>query len=301
MVRQHKAERARVRISRVGDVRCQVGEGPLWDERTRTLYFVDLVGRKLWRFAPGPDTPDQGSFDSWAMPDVVAALALTEAGGIVVALGSGFFGFDQDTEELSVMAVPQLAENTQFNDGKVDRQGRFIGVTMERTMKLPEAAIYRLNGRAAEKLDGGYIIGNGPCWSQDGCVFYCSDSIAKEIYAYRYDPVSGAVADRRVFASTAAFGGIPDGATVDADGRLWMAVCGAGKVVAFAPDGSATRVIDMPTAFVSSVMFGGPDLDTLYVTSLDPTLVGLPPDPASGYLYAITDLDARGLIEPRMQ
>jgi L-arabinonolactonase len=281
------------RIRRLGDFRCQVGEGPLWDERAQRLYFVDLVGQRLCRFNPADER-----FEHWDMPQTIAALALTEAGGIAVALADAFYSFDLATRALVLLARAPLAEGTQFNDGKVDRSGRFVGVSMERSMKVPLAGIYRLGEGSVETLDRGYVIGNGPCFSIDGETFYCSDSIPRAIYAYDYH---GGLSNRRVFAETGALGGIPDGATIDAAGRMWMAICGAGKIVAFAADGTVSRSIEMPTRWVSSVMFGGPDLDRLYVPSLDPTLVGLPPDEHAGYLYVIENIDARGVIEPRLR
>jgi L-arabinonolactonase len=281
------------RIRRLGDFRCQVGEGPLWDERAQRLYFVDLVGQRLCRFNPADER-----FEHWDMPQTIAALALTEAGGIAVALADALYSFDLATRALVLLARAPLAEGTQFNDGKVDRSGRFVGVSMERSMKVPLAGIYRLGEGSVETLDRGYVIGNGPCFSIDGETFYCSDSIPRAIYAYDYH---GGLSNRRVFAETGALGGIPDGATIDAAGRMWMAICGAGKIVAFAADGTVSRSIEMPTRWVSSVMFGGPDLDRLYVPSLDPTLVGLPPDEHAGYLYVIENIDARGVIEPRLR
>jgi L-arabinonolactonase len=226
-------------------------------------------------------------------------LALTESGVVVVALADAFYSFDPATQALVLLARAALPQGAQFNDGKVDRSGRFVAVSMERTMKVPLGGIYRLGAGRVETLERGYVIGNGPCWSIDGKTFYCSDSIPRTIYAYDYG--AGALSNRRVFAETGALGGIPDGATVDASGQMWMAICGAGKIAAFAGDGTVARVIDMPTRWVSSVMFGGPGLDRLYVPSLDPTLVGLPPDEHAGYLYVIEDLDARGVVEPRLR
>jgi sugar lactone lactonase YvrE len=282
-------------IKKVGELRCQVGEGPLWDERAQQLYFVDIVGQCLWRLDPA-----SGRFASFKMPQMIAAVALTDVGGVIVLVADGYYQFNPATGTLAAMAQPALATGTQFNDGKVDRQGRFIGATMERSMKVASGAIYSFNGSDAVLLEQGYVIGNGPCWSKDGRTFYCSDSVPKKIYAYDYDPANGSLSRRREFADTTALGGIPDGATVDSQDRMWMAICGGGKVVAFTPDGRVERMIEMPTPWVSSVMFGGPQLDQIYVTSLDPTLVGLPADPQAGYLYVIEDSGARGLVEPRM-
>ncbi len=285
-----------MRIRRLGDFRCRVGEGPLWDERARCLYFVDLVGQRLCRFDPAG-----GEFAHWDMPETVAAVALTEAGGMVVALADAFHAFDPATGSLQALARAPLAAGTQFNDGKVDRDGRFVAVSMERSMQSPIAGIYRLavDGRSVETLQLGMVIGNGPCWSLDGLTFYCSDSVPRTIHAYDYR--QGRLDNRRLFAATGALGGIPDGATIDAEGTMWMAICGAGKIARFAADGSVLQSIDMPTPWVSSVMFGGAELDRLFVTSLDPTLIGLPADEHAGYLYVVEDCGARGVVEPRLR
>lgn len=276
-------------------MRCQVGEGPLWDERGQRLYFVDLVGRRLLRFDPA-----SGECREWPMPSTIAAAALTESGGVVVALSDGFYALDIATARVTLIARRRLPDGTQFNDAKVDRNGRFVAVSMDRSMTSPNAGIFRLSGGMVEELGSGFTIGNGPCWSLDGKTFYCADSIPKAIYAYDYSADSCDLANRRLFADTTELGGIPDGATIDARGYLWMAICGGGKVVSFAPSGAVARVIDMPTPWVSSVMFGGPDLQRLYVTSLDPQLVGLPPDDHAGYLYVIDGLGAVGVAEPRV-
>jgi sugar lactone lactonase YvrE len=271
-----------------------VGEGPLWDAQEQALYFVDLFGQLLFRH-----DPNSGTFKQWKMPQPIAAATLTASGGMLVALADGFYAFDRASTALTPRARPTLATGTQFNDGKVDRQGRFLAGSMERTMKVASGALFRLDGQQTREVDTGFVIANGPCWSPDGRTFYCSDSIPHLIYAYDYDTTTGAASNRRVFANTQSLGGIPDGATVDARGRMWMAICGGGKIVAFAPDGSVDQLVEMPTQWVSSVMFGGRELDRLYVTSLDPTAVGFPPDEQAGYLYVIEGLEAKGLPEVR--
>jgi sugar lactone lactonase YvrE len=107
------------------------------------------------------------------------------------------------------------------------------------------------------------------------------------------------VSNRRLFANTRELGGIPDGATVDRDGLMWMAICEGAKVVAFRPDGKIERIIEMPVKLPASVMFGGPDLDLLYVTTIDPALLGRPAEPGAGELFVIEGLGTRGLPEPR--
>ncbi len=288
-----------MKLRRIGTLHCNVGEGPLWDVLDQALYFVDLTAALLWRYEPAG-----GNFTKWKMPSMIGSLALREGGGAIVALQDGFHRFDFGRNATARLCNPQADNRTQFNDGKVDRNGRFVAATQARS--LTETAqlgcLYRLDDdHTVTQLDEGFGIANGPCWSPDGRTFYFANSLPKTIFAYDYDLDTGAVSNRRVFAETAEFGGIPDGATVDAQGRLWVAVCGGGKIVCFNPDGSVARVVEVPVPLVSSVMFGGPDLNQLYFTSIDGAALGMdvPQDPLSGGLFVIEGLGAKGLPEPR--
>lgn len=287
-----------MRIERIDAPRCLVGEGPLWDVVEQALYFIDIVGKKVHRHDPA-----EGSTRSWDVPEVIGSMALREQGGAIVALPDGVYSLDFDSGEVAPLARPRgLDSRIQFNDGKVDRRGRFIVGSTDSNLKdtQPIGSVYRLDGdHALSVLDTRIHISNGPCWSPDDCTFYFSDSLIHTIYAYDYDIETGEVADRRVFADTRELGGIPDGATVDSDGLMWMAICEGAKVVAFRPDGNVERIIDMPVALTASVMFGGPDLDLLYVTSIDPALLGRESSDDDGQTFVIEGLGARGIAEPR--
>ena len=291
---------AGVAITPVGTVRCQVGEGPVWDPVSQALYFVDLLGQKLWRHDPGT-----GDFTDWAMPGMIGCMALREGGGALVALHDGFYAVDLTTGSVTPFARPHdLSDDVQFNDGKVDPRGRFLAATQARSLREPRplGSLYSLDpSGAVATLDGPIHIPNGPCWSPDGGTFYFADSIKRTVFAYDYDLESGQVASRRAFADTSALGGIPDGATVDAEGRFWVAVCLSGKIACYLPDGTLERTIDMPVRMPGSVMFGGPDLDRLYVTSLNAGALGQPASEGDGALFVIDGLGARGLPEPRFQ
>jgi len=149
------------------------------------------------------------------------------------------------------------------------------------------------------RLDSGVHFSNGPCWSPDGTRLYFADSWLNTIYLYDYDIETGSASNRRALVNTSELGGLPDGATVDADGLLWVALYGASKVVAFRPDGCVERIIDMPVKLVSSVMFGGSDLDRLFVTTIARGLDGARADDGAGDLYLIDGLGARGRCENR--
>ena len=134
----------------------------------------------------------------------------------------------------------------------------------------PNGALYRLDpDLSLHKLDDGIIVSNGPCWSPDGSIFYFADTWTGEIWAYDYDLETGAVSNRRTFCKVdRSRGGAADGSTVDAEGCLWNALVYDGRLVRYTPDGKVDRVIEMPVKKVTSVMFGGPNLDILYVTSM---------------------------------
>jgi L-arabinonolactonase len=287
-------------IERVGNVQCQLGEGPVWDVLEQALYFVDTLAGQIHRYDPAT-----GKSKSWKTPGILGSLALREHGGAVLALGHGFHFFDFDTGVATLIADPQVpGQSTQFNDGKTDRSGRFFAGTVHKSAREPIAALYRLDpDLGVHEAASGIIVSNGPCWSPDESVFYFADSMRHLIYAYDYDTKSGTVKNRRAFADTTAFAGIPDGATVDRDGRVWSAICNSGKIVCYRPDGTLETVIEVPRKLVSSVMFGGRALDQLYFTSIDaarmPVEFGCDPRDGGGELFVITDLGVTGLPEAR--
>jgi sugar lactone lactonase YvrE len=287
-----------VRIQRTNAPRCRVGEGPVWDTREQALYCVDIVGKVVHRYDPTSDATR-----TWNVGKVIGSMALREQGGAVVALKDGLYTLDFESGAVEPHALPKdLNPRVQFNDGKVDRRGRFVVGSGDSQLRDTQhlGSLYRLDADASlTELDTRIAISNGPCWSPDNETFYFSDSLIYSIYAYDYDIETGAVANRRLFADTRQLGGIPDGATVDRDGLMWMAICEGAKVVAFNPSGKIERVIDMPVKLPASVMFGGPDLDLLYVTTIDPTLLGRNAEDGGGDTWVIEGLGARGIPEPR--
>jgi L-arabinonolactonase len=285
-----------MKITKVETQRCIIGEGPVWDIAEQALYFIDILGKKVLRFNPA-----SGETQAWDVPDVIGSMAIRVNGGAVVALAIGVHTLDFDTGACAMLATSSdLNDMVQLADGKVDRRGRFIVGSSDRGMEQARGKLYVLDGGPIlREIDNDIIIANGPCWSPDDATLYHSDSIRNTIYAYDYDIDTGTAANRRPWASTADLGGIPDGATIDADGCMWMAICEGQKVVQFRPDGALERVIDMPVKCPASVMFGGAALDQLYVTSLSPAFLGREEAPLDGCTFVIEDLGAIGLPEPR--
>ncbi|MBV8794700.1 MAG: SMP-30/gluconolactonase/LRE family protein, partial [Hyphomicrobiales bacterium] len=266
-----------MRIEVMIDVKTILGEGPLWDVDEQRLYFIDSFGCNVFRC-----TADGREVRAWDVPEKIGSIALRRQGGAVVSLANGFHFLDLNSGDCELINDPEPDKPAnRLNDGKVDKRGRFIAGSMDTMEEGPNGALYRLDpDLTVTTLERGIICSNGPCWSPDGRVFYFTDTWSGEISAYDYDLATGAIANKRRFAAMRFEGGAFDGATVDAEGCVWSAIVYAGKLVRYTPDGEVERVIDMPVKKVTSVMFGGPELDVLYVTSMaKPPLPRFPGDP----------------------
>ncbi|WP_448955166.1 SMP-30/gluconolactonase/LRE family protein [Labrys neptuniae] len=289
-----------MRIEVLLDVKTTLGEGPLWDVDQQRLYFIDSFDGRVFR-----TTADGRELRAWDVPQKIGSMALRKDGdGAIVSLARGFHLLDFKTGEVELLHDPEPdAASNRINDGKVDKRGRFVAGSMDTQESGPNGSLYSIStGFEVTKLDTGIVCSNGPCWSPDGSIFYFADSWSGEIWAYDYDLDTGAVSNRRTFVKiNTPGGGAADGSTVDAEGCVWNAQVYDGKLVRYRPDGTVDRVIDMPVKKVTSVMFGGPNLDILYVTSMaKPPLPRFPGDGVlRGSLFAIYDLGIKGVPEPR--
>jgi L-arabinonolactonase len=288
-----------MKIDVVADVKPILGEGPLWDHDAQRIYWMDSLGGVVYRA-----TADGRELRAWDMPAKIGSMALRKAGGAVVALQSGFHLLDFETGDVKLIVDPEPdLPNTRLNDGKVDRAGRFVCGSMDTAESGKIGSLYSLGTDfRLKKLDHNIMVSNGPCWSLDNTTFYFSDSCTQEIWAYNYDIATGNVSNKRTFVKTdGSRGGFPDGSTVDSEGCLWNALVYDGRIVRYRPDGTIDRVIEMPVCKTTSVMFGGPNLDILFVTSMaKPPLPQFPGDPVlRGALFAITGLGVTGVPEPK--
>ena len=277
------------------DHRSQLGEGPLWDPRSNRLYWVDTYGPALHSVdAAGKD------MKTWPMPEPIGACALRENGGAIVALRSGFFTLDFETGAVELLEKTHPGSlRPRFNDGKTDRQGRFLAGTMDFEERDPVASLFRLDpDLSVTKIDDNIICSNGPCFSPDGKIMYFADSFEKMIYAYDYDPQTGDLISRRGFASFKEFQGYPDGMTVDNEGGIWVAEVYSGRLLRYNPDGALDRVVGLPVFSTTSVMFGGPNLDIAYITSMArPFGDRYHMEKEAGMVFAVHGLGVTGLPE----
>ena len=282
-------------ITRLPLPRCSVGEGPVWDQAEQALYYIDILEKRVFRWDPAI-----GSLQQWDVPDIIGSMALREQGGAIVALGSGVHTLDFATGAVEPLALLDPPDpEVQLADGKVDRAGRFVFGTSHRTMKEPRGGLYSLANGALNRLDDDYFLGNGPSWSPDNRTLYHADSLRHLIYAYDYDIATGRASNRRRIFDSSAWGPIPDGATVDAEGNVWTAICEGGVVLCLNSSGEVLREIAFPTRIPASVMFFGPNLDRLFVPTIDPTFLGREASPDDGHCFVIDGLGVQGLPEPR--
>ncbi|GGF41687.1 hypothetical protein GCM10011611_55140 [Aliidongia dinghuensis] len=282
-----------MRIDCVVPARAVVGEGPVWDDRARVVWWVDIKGLKLHCYEPA-----SGADRSWAMPSRLGTVALREQGGLVGAFKDGFALIDPETGAVTSLVDPEahLPDN-RFNDGGVDAAGRFWAGTMDDDEKAPTGHLYRLDPDGqVEAFESHIAITNGIDWSLDGRTLYFVDTVGGLIFAYDFDAAAGRPGPRRVFARVPADAGHPDGLVVDAEDHIWSAHWGGGRLTRYRPDGSIERVLAIPAPQVTSACFGGPNLDILYVTSAAIGLdaATLAQYPGAGGLFAVTGLGIRG-------
>lgn len=277
-----------------------IGESPVWSAREQALYWVDVEGRIAQRLGWGADEVQQ-----WALPEPTGSIGLRAGGGLVAAMRTGFATIDTRRGTVTALVDPEADQpGNRFNDGKVDRQGRFwAGTKNIANTPEPTGAIYRLDGDGtAHRAATGYSCVNGIAWSPDERTMYACDTWLRRIYAYDYDARGGTVSNQRLFAELATADGFPDGLTVDAQGFVWNAHYNGWRITRYAPDGRVDRVVRMPVQHVSSLIFGGPELRHLIITSIKMRLeaAALAAQPDAGHLFVI-EPGVKGLPEPEFR
>ena len=280
----------------MADVENQLGEGVLWCDRSARVFWTDILGAKL--YAHDPVTVKTST---WPMPEPLASFALTgDDDRLLLGLASQLAFFHFSTGAITPICAVEAGLTTRLNDGRCDRQGRFVFGTFN-TVEPRESigGYYRLGADLKlERLPlANCAIANSICFSPDGATMYYCNSPDRAIRCCDYDPATGAISNERLFAALDGTSGEPDGSCIDAAGFLWNAQWGASRVVRYAPDGRVDRVIATPALQPSCVAIGGADMDTLYVTS---ARVGMT-EPAvhDGALFKQTLSDIRGLPESR--
>ena len=278
-------------IQCIADVQAVLGEGPVWVAREAALYWLDIKGLKIFRLG------DDGTRSEWPTPLRIGSLAPRRSGGFIAGTEDGIAIVDPVADRFEIVASPEsdLPDN-RFNDGKVDRRGRFWAGTMDDAEKAASGTLYCVDPDLTwSAIDSSYKVTNGPAFSPSGDTMYHNDSARQVTYAFDMDS-AGNAANRRTFLQFGAGDGYPDGMTVDSEGYLWIAFWGGWCLRRYSPDGEWVETIKMPVQRPTSCAFGGRDLDRLYVTSasigLDERALAMQPN--AGGLFMVTP-GVRGL------
>ncbi|MGQ7793606.1 SMP-30/gluconolactonase/LRE family protein [Faunimonas sp. B44] len=274
-----------------------LGEAPLWDSREGRIWWVDCDQKKLFSRGSAPDSETR----TFSLPHHPGCYAFRERGGMIMAYRNQVALLDLETGETEPVETGADFSVERFNDGCCDRAGRFWAGTMHRKRTDRAGSLFRIDpDLSAHKMASDLIVSNGISFSPDDTVMYHHDSRAGLIFAYDFDCDRGTIARRRVFVDFNGRPGRPDGCTTDAEGNLWVAEIGAGRVVRFDPHGRQIGEIALPVTRPSSVMLGGEDLSTLFITTMREGLSAeeQAAQPLAGCLF-YTRVDVPGLPEPR--
>ena len=285
-----------MKISALNEIRCHLGEGPLWDVEEQALYWVDSYGPTVYRCHL-----ESRRLDHWRLPGKqVGSLALRERGGLILAMDQGFYTFDPASGEIEPVARPLAGrEHLRLNDGKVDPFGCFVAGAMNIDFNQHEnCPMYRLSPRleVSEILDG-FDCFNGPCFSEDGELLYLTGREEGVIEVFDYGAEQLPRNGRVLLANCN-----PDGATVDAEGFVWSAQWDDECLLRISPDGEIDTRLAIPGQVVSSVNFGGAGLERIFVTTIGDGVHGATPaGELPGRVLVIDGSGFRGRAEPRFK
>ena len=245
----------------LADVRAVLGEGPCWDTRGGSLLWVDINTPVVFQWSA------RDGLQTHEVSEKICSIVPRAAGGYI---GAGYNGLVTLSDDFAIKHVghpEQHLAGNRFNDGKVDREGRFWAGTMDHAEHQSSGTLYRIDDNLSWKaIDTGYHVTNGPAFSIDGRTMYHTDSAAQRVYIFDLD-INGDATNRRTFLQFTPDMGYPDGMTVDAENCVWIAFWDGWCIRRFSPDGSLLAKIPVPVQRPTSVAFGGPDIDRIFITS----------------------------------
>jgi L-arabinonolactonase len=277
-----------------------LGEGVLWDDRQQNVWWTDILESRIYRY-----DPVTRALNSHTLPERLTSFGFTEKSDLLVcAFASGFALYEPESKKIEWLARPEMhLRGTRLNDGRVDRQGRFWAGSMveQQSADHEGGSLYCLTGRECKKIFGGIKISNSICWSPDSQTLYFADSPTHTIHRYAFDASSGIPGKPEIFTRITP-PHEPDGSTVDAQGFLWNAAWGGGKVTRYDHKGQPVDQLLLPVTQPTCVAFGGSQMNLLFVST---ARVGLTTDqlkqqPQAGNLF-IYRTPYTGLPESRFR
>jgi D-xylonolactonase len=263
-IQQEHSSQKHAPIEVVADYGDLCGEGPLWDPQKQILYWTDIDGKKFYRFWWKERRHElvHAGFQ-------VNGCCMQQAGGFVVTNSQGVWLWSPETKPI-LLASAADGKECVLNDCIADPEGRVYSGSYHYNpagVAAPSFLFQVDTDGSVHVADEGIQFSNGLAFSPDCSTLYFSDTVARCIYAYKWHRQTGKLTDRRVFVRVPREEGFPDGLTVDAEGFIWCAHWFGACISRYDPDGKLERRITFPAAQTSSLAFGGPDLDFIFVTS----------------------------------
>jgi sugar lactone lactonase YvrE len=282
------------------DTPMQLGESPLWHPDEAMLYWIDIAGLAVHRHDPA-----SGAHDSWPLPSEPGCIARCATGGLIVAMRSGLAILDTRSGALTPIAdAPYDTTKMRFNDGRCDAAGRLWAGTLYEPRDQPLGSLFCIERGAVRDVGNHVTVSNGLAFSTDNRILYHADTTAHRINAYTFDVKTGQLGDGRLFKQFSTdksnqYGGRPDGAAVDSEDAYWCAMYEGGRILRLSPSGEILREISLPVRCPTMIAFGGPDLRTLYITSVrhNRSETELARHPLSGCVLTL-EVDVPGHPEP---
>jgi len=288
-------------VTRIGNVDTVLGETPVWSAREQALYWINVEPTpQIQRWASA-----SGEVKSWVMPKRIGGIALKPDGGALVVLADGVYDFDFATGEVNLRAKSPLPHPIALHECVCDPTGRFWTGSINEGVGAGNpfpggAGLFRLEGSELIQAFGDVSCANGLAFSPDGRTLYFSDSTTQRCDRYALDPVTGELGPRETLFQLGEGEGFVDGATVDAAGGYWAALVYVGKLRRYLPDGTPDVEIALPFANPTKLAFGGPELRTIFVTTIKHGLGGEQPTALDGGLFAI-ETDFVGRLDPEFE
>lgn len=279
----------------VVDHKCLLGEGPIWDATQKLICWVDILNGVIHEYSPG-----QQAHKKTPVHQMIGAIAVCTDGNFIAALQDGFAFIDRQSGAIKMIADPENhLPGNRFNDGKCDPAGRFWAGTMSLSEDPNAGGVYSVerDQLVLQKI-GNVSISNGMAWSTDHSILYYIDTPTFEIVAYDFDKSTGDISNKRVSIKVEKKEGNPDGMTIDTEGMLWIAHWDGWQVTRWNPvTGEKLLSIPLPTARITSCIFGGENLEDLYITSARVGLTeeALEKQPLAGALFVIPKCGFKGL------
>ncbi len=245
-----------------------LGEGVMWDEQLKKLYWLDIEGRKIHTLEP-----ESGIVKTISTPGRVACLAPAEEGGFIVGMETGVFRLDASMQNFEEICITEHLAGYRLNDGKCSPGGQFFVGTIvsnpDDKGKQGTGHLYRIDPDSNwEVVLPNVTISNGLAFDEVRNLFYYIDTITHDVYCFDHNSTTGLITNQRTVIQSTPEDASLDGMTIDTEGMLWIASWGGGKVMRWDPmTGTKIMEIKLPTPYVTCCTFAGPDMDELYITT----------------------------------